>query len=86
MLLFLSMLIAAPVAAGPAADMPVLNPNAAQPANCAVTSRYQASRRGKHPEARKLTDLPAADVYRTVYRRIGGCEVPVIVKYGVGGR
>jgi hypothetical protein len=42
--------------------------------------------RGKRLGVQKLNELPAADLYKTVYRRIGGCEVPIIVRYGVGGR
>jgi hypothetical protein len=88
MLLSLSLMVLAQMAgrAAPAAEMPVLNPNANQPANCPATSRYQASRRGKTPKAQKLNELPAADAYSAVYRRIGQCEVPIMVKYGVGGR
>jgi hypothetical protein len=90
-LLFLSTILLIPAAVPAAApmpirDTPVFNPNASQPANCPATSRYEAGKRGKTPQARKLNELPAADVYRTVYRKIGGCEVPIIVKYGVGGR
>ncbi len=67
--------------------MPVLDPNAAQPITCPATSRFEASRRDrKKPQARKLTDLPAADAYFAVYRRIGQCEVPMLVKYGTGSR
>ncbi|HEX6603982.1 MAG TPA: hypothetical protein VF027_03770 [Sphingomicrobium sp.] len=84
MSLLLAMLMGA--APAPAADMPVVNPRAGQPANCPATSRYEAARRGKTPKAQKLNELPDADVYATVYRRIGGCEAPVIVKYGVTGR
>ena len=73
-------------AAQPAADMPVVNPKAGQPADCPATSRYEATRRGKTPQAQKLADLPDADAYKAVYRKIGRCEVPVIVKYGVSGR
>jgi hypothetical protein len=73
-------------AATPAADMPVINPNAGQPSNCPALSRYEASRQGKTPQARKLGQLPDADAYRAVYRRIGRCQVPVIVKFGVAGR
>ena len=51
--------------------MPVINPKAGQPANCPATSRYEASKRGKAPKAQKLNELPDADVYRAVYRRIG---------------
>jgi len=70
----------------PAADMPVINPNANQPANCPATSRYEAARRGKTPRARKLGELPDADMYKAVYRRVGGCEAPIVVKFGVSGR
>ena len=52
-------------------DMPTINPKADQPANCPATSRYEASKRGKAPKAQKLNELPDADVYRAVYRRIG---------------
>lgn len=84
MLLISAMLAAA---AAPAADMPVLNPGAGQPSNCPATSRYEAIRRGaKSPKAQKLAELPDADVYKAVYRKVGGCEVPVIVKFGVSGR
>jgi len=72
--------------AAPAGDMPLINPRASQPANCPATSRYEAARRGKTPRAQKLGDLPEADLYKAVYRRIGRCEAPIIVKYGVSGR
>lgn len=90
-LLILSALLALPVAAsaapfGPARDMPVFNPKASDSASCPATSRYEASRRGKTPKAQKLGDLPDADLYRAVYRTIGKCEAPIIVKYGVAGR
>jgi hypothetical protein len=83
MLLLAAVLLAAPQ---PIGDMPIINPKAGQPANCPATSRYEAAKRGHSPEARKLNELPDADVYRAVYRRIGQCEVPIIVKYGVVGR
>jgi hypothetical protein len=84
MLLFAAFLAAA--SGQPAGDMPIMNPRAGQPSNCPATSRYEASRRGKTPQAKKLGELPDADAYRAVYRRIGKCEVPIIVKYGMGGR
>ena len=34
----------------------------------------------------KLSELPDADMYRAVYRRIGKCEAPIIIKYGLVGR
>ena len=87
MLLFATLFLAAAGAsAEPVGDMPVLDPKAGQSASCPATSRYEASGRNKKPKAQKLNELPDADVYRTVYRRVGGCEVPMIVKYGVSGR
>ena len=83
MLLLLAALVAAPQ---PIRDMPIVNPKANQPANCPATSRYEAAKRGQNPRAQKLGDLPDADVYRAVYRKIGQCEAPIIVKFGVVGR
>ena len=83
MLLFVALLAAAAASPAPIGDMPVINPKASQPANCPATSRYEASRAGKTPRAQKLNELPDADVYRAVYRRIGKCEAPIIVKFGV---
>ena len=80
MLLLLSAIMA------PAANMPMINPNGGQPATCPATSRYEAARRGKTPQARKLGELPDADLYKAVYRRIGNCEVPIVVRFGVSGR
>jgi hypothetical protein len=66
--------------------MPVFNPKASDRANCPATSRYEASRKGKTPQAQKLNQLPDADMYMAVYRSIDRCEAPIIVKYGVAGR
>ena len=86
MLLFATVLFGAAASAQQIGDMRVVNPKATQPATCPATSRYEASGRGRTPKAQKLTELPDADMYRTVYRHIGRCEVPIIVKYGVSGR
>ena len=40
--------------------------------------------RGKAVAPRKLNTLPTANQYAAVYRRINGCEVPLIVRYNVG--
>ena len=84
MLLFVTLLAAA-ASAQPIGDMPIINPRAGQPASCPATSRYEASGKGKMPKAQKLNQLPDADVYRAVYRKIGRCEAPIIVKFGVVG-
>ncbi|MES2136506.1 MAG: hypothetical protein V4502_05540 [Pseudomonadota bacterium] len=72
----------------PAGDMPVLNPNADAPKTCPPISRYEAMKRGGKLAPQTLNQLPSADLYKAVYRRIGGCVVPLIVGYnfGVGGR
>ena len=87
MLVLAVTLLAAATSASPQTirDMPVISPNAHDLATCPATSRYEASRRGKAPKAQRLNELPDADVYRAVYRRVGGCQVPIIVKYGVAG-
>ena len=53
---------------------------------CPQTAAIHAWTRNQKLAPRKLGELPAANAYKAVYRKIGGCEVPVIVKYGVGGR
>ena len=83
MLLLAAALLAAPQ---PTGDMPVINPNGPFSRICPATSRYEAAKRGKNPKAQKLNELSDADFYRAVYRRIGQCEAPIIVKFGVVGR
>ena len=85
-MLLLVPLLAAAASAQPIGDMPVLNPRADQPANCPATSRYEASKRRKGLKLQKLNELPDADVYRAVYRHIGPCEAPMIMKFGLVGR
>ena len=67
------------------ADMPVINPGIETAAGCPPTSRYHATQRGRSPDAKKLNELPAADHYKAVYRRIGDCEVPIVAGYNIGG-
>jgi hypothetical protein len=69
-------------------------PSAAQPqaksSICPRTTSYLAGMeslyRGKSLTPRRLTELPDGNLYFTVYRKIDGCEVPVVVKYAVSGR
>src|SRR5438270_10074916 len=65
-------------------DMPVVNPLAGSASNCPPISRYEALMRGKKEHRKFLDELPAADMYKALYRRVGGCVVPVIVGYGYG--
>lgn len=69
----------------PARNMPVVNPDAGAAANCPPISRYEASRRGGKLAPRPLGELPGADLYKSVYRHIGSCNVPIIVQYDIGG-
>ncbi|HYX47092.1 MAG TPA: hypothetical protein VE820_09770 [Sphingomicrobium sp.] len=53
-------------------------------AQCPPISRYEAAKRGGKLKPDLLTELPTADLYKAVYRRVGGCIAPVIVRFGVG--
>lgn len=53
---------------------------------CPQTTSVHAWTRDRKLTPQKLGELPPANAYKAVYRKIGGCEVPVVVKYGVGGR
>ena len=53
---------------------------------CPRTTSMQAFDRSKPLKPQKLGELPPANAYKAVYRLVAGCEVPVVVKYGVGGR
>lgn len=80
LLLALAALAAAPSAAQPQAKSSI----------CPRTTSYLAGTeslyRGKSLTPRRLTELPDGNLYFTVYRQIEGCEVPVVVKYGVSSR
>ena len=83
------LLLAAFLAAAPAelaGEMPIIDPNRSASAACPPISRYEAIKRGGKLKPQHLDELPYADLYKAVYRRIDRCEVPIIVKYGIGGR
>jgi hypothetical protein len=76
--------IAAPAAAVAVQASPDQKPTALNPAaNCPRTTSVYAWQRGKTVKPQKLTELPDANAYSAVLRRIGRCEVPVVVRYGV---
>ena len=54
--------------------------------DCPRTTSYYAYTPGEPIEPRKLAELPPANMYAAVLRHDGRCEIPVIVKYGVGRR
>ena len=53
--------------------------------NCPQTTSVYAWDRGRKVRPRILTELPDANAYAAVLRRVGRCEVPVVVRYGVSG-
>jgi hypothetical protein len=65
-------------------EMPVIDPNARDSAACPPTSRYEAARQSGKLGAHKLNELPMADGYKAVLRRIDGCNAPIVVSYGFG--
>lgn len=67
----------------PIRDMPVINPNV-NSEFCPPTSRYEATKRGEKLGAQKLNELPMADGYKAVLRRVDGCNAPVLVGFGFG--
>jgi hypothetical protein len=88
-LLLVAPLVLAAASASSAADlsptrnMPVINPNF-NVEHCPPISRYEAARRGGKLKPYLLNQLPTADLYKAVYRRIDGCVAPVIAAYGLG--
>ncbi|MBV9527042.1 hypothetical protein [Sphingomonas sp.] len=71
--------------AQPTDRMPVVNPIEPIGKLCPPTSRTEAARRGGRLQARNLNELPLADMYMAVDRRVDGCQAPIIAGYGFGG-
>lgn len=67
----------------PASSMPTIDPGNSS-AKCPPISRYEAAKRGGKLKRSLLDELPMADMYKAVYRRVGECVSPVILKYGLG--
>jgi hypothetical protein len=78
------MLLLAAVAAAMITGPRTLQPGT--PAYCPRTTSYYAYRSSPPLRPHKLTELPPAKAFSAVYRQIGGCEAPIIVKYRVGRR
>ncbi len=68
------------------AGIRIFNPNFRSAESCPPTSRYQAMQTNRRPEVQKLNELPAADMYKSVYRQVDGCGVPIIAGYNIGGK
>jgi hypothetical protein len=71
------LIISAPAAAAGPDPQPAKSPAA----NCPHTTSYLAEKsglyRGRPLTPKKLTQLPPATTYMSVYRLIGGCEAPL---------
>ena len=80
----LALLPAGAVVAGPTAwrSLPQQQPAA----DCPQTTSHHAFDPKQPLKPRKLAELPPANAYSAVLRHDGKCEVPVVIKYGVGGR
>ena len=65
-------------------NMPIVTPGGPKAANCPITSRSEAMKRGKKLNPKFLTELPGADHYKAVYRIIDGCEVPILADFNPG--
>jgi len=70
----------------PSREMPAFNPDSSAPPSCPPISRYEAARRGGRLSPQHLDELPGADLYKAVYRHIGRCNAPIIVRYNIGGK
>jgi hypothetical protein len=75
----LPLLGAAPPAAviEPAAPTPVQNPYAEE--RCPETPMSLARKRGDREGARRLGDLPPAQAFAAVDRRVDGCAAPMLL-------
>jgi hypothetical protein len=84
----LLLLVAAAASASPqtAADMPAINP-IADSRLCPETPMSRARKLGeKATRAVPLNELPPAQLFMAVDRRVDGCPAPIVVRYGIGGR
>ena len=51
---------------------------------CQRTTSYHAYKPGEPLKPRQLAELPPANAYAAVLHHDGRCEVPVVIRYGVG--
>lgn len=68
---------AAPPLRQPAAPMPVQSPYR-EAGDCPDTPMSLARKQGASPKARKLGELPPAQAFMAVDRRVDGCPMPML--------
>ena len=94
-LLAVALLTLLPAAAGAADVKPPLFNDAPAPkgeaakavgmvAKCPPITPHWAVGKAEPLKPRKLTELPSGNMYAAVFHHVGMCEVPIVVKYGVG--
>ena len=90
LLLAAALLLPQATAAAPAErhDSRVIQPKAVGPtrSDCPEVATYQTAGPGEPLQLRKLDELPHANAFAAVYRKIGGCEVPMLVGQDIGKR
>ena len=65
-------------------NMPVLHPDKGRTTECPPISPHYAMKQGEGSALQKLNELPPAVHYKAAYRRIDGCQVPIIAGYPLG--
>ena len=87
-LLIAILLSIAPTAAG-AASLPgpqLAKPPPASTAGCRRITPYYAYRESRPLKPHNLNELPPAHAFSAVFREIGGCEAPIVIRYSIGGQ
>lgn len=76
---------ASPAPLVPAAPMPVQSPFQDR-AGCPDTPMSLARKQGANPKARPLSELPPAQAFAAVDRRVDGCAMPMLISEARSGR
>lgn len=87
-LLFAILLSIVPAAAGAVSlqDPQLAKPQQTASAGCRRITPYYAYRESRPLKPHNLNELPPAHAFSAVFRQIGGCEAPIVIKYSVGGQ
>ena len=79
-LIALALLVATPAAA----EAPITSRQAAMAKACGFENHFHAIRMSAAKAAASpLAQMPSVNMELAVLRRVGGCPIPVIVRYGV---
>ena len=87
-LLVAFLLAIAPAGAGAVStpDPQLAKPPPSSTAGCRRVTPHYAYREGRPLKPHSLDELPPAHAFSAVFRQIGGCEAPIVIKYRVGGQ